>query len=300
MEIKIGPAVRQIRQKRGYPAKWMYTGLMSRSNYARFEDGGIDTASTNLYELTKRLNISLPEWAMLYNGLNGRDAGKLTAKVNGLLNAGWVAQDPAPLHQAAALCRELFAKYGYPNERLSGLVADALAIYLENGKDIAQPNAALAELVAYLDAMDTWFANDVALLHNILQILDIKTLLRMVTRYLYTVQNNTWLGQGSTSIPAQQELLQQSFATVIAAQDAAAFAQLLDQFNAMPMSERYVFPALMRQVYNAYAAYHRTGEAAALAPVAAVQTVVAAAATPDNADEVRRQVAALDAWFGRP
>ncbi|MCX2455238.1 helix-turn-helix domain-containing protein [Lacticaseibacillus nasuensis] len=300
MKLDIGPSIKAVRQKRGYSAKSMYTGLMSRSNYARFEEGAIDTSAANLYELTKRLNVSLPEWMMIYNQLNGRDVGKLTNQVNGLLNAGWTQQDPAQLCEAARICDELYARFQYPNEHLSALMASALATFLQNGQVIGAANAPRSELIAYLDAMDTWYANDVALLSNIMQILDLPTLLRLIVRYLLMVKNNPWLGQGSNSIPSQQEVLQQAFNTAISERDWAAYTKLLERFNAMPMSERYLFPTLMRQVYNAYAAYHQQPSAAALAPVHAVTAVITAADSPANLVELTRQVKALNAWCGVP
>lgn len=299
MKRNMGPTIKSVRQKRGYTAKAMYDRLMSRANYARFEDGQIDTSADNLYELTKRLNISMPEWTRIYNQALGRDAGgKTTLRVNRLLNQGWTEQDPAPLREAAQLCYELHERYHYPNELLSGLTADALATYLDNEGDNTKPNSYLDQIIDYLNQMDTWYANDVGLLSNVLQVLNVDTLMAMVTRYLFMVRNNPLLGEGSAFLPTQQEVIQQSFATPIREQNFEAFTQLLDYFNAMPMSERYFHPTLMRQVYNGFAEAVKSHDPAVFEQAAAaVTTVVKEAEAPSDAHELHSQVEAMRAWL---
>ncbi|MFD1441744.1 helix-turn-helix domain-containing protein [Lacticaseibacillus hegangensis] len=295
----IGQIIKQIRQKRGYTAKAMYDHLMSRANYARLEDGEIDTSAENLYELTKRLNISMPEWNQVYNENLGRDTGgKTTVRVNQLLNEGWVNQDPKPLREAAQLCYQLFAKYHYPNERLSGLTADALATYLENGQDKSKANDFLVQIIAYLDRIDTWYSNDVGLMFNVLQILDVEMLMKLVTRYLYMVKNNRWLAQGSAYLPSEPEVIQQCFWTTIQSQDFNTFKRLLDYFNAIPMSERYIYPTLMRQMYRAFAQYAQDHDQKRLdQTIQPVGQVLSESEMPSNHHEFVTQVAALRQWL---
>ncbi|WP_125707310.1 helix-turn-helix domain-containing protein [Lacticaseibacillus porcinae] len=295
----IGASVKTLRTKRGYTAKAMYTGLMSRANYARFEKGEIDTTAANLYELTKRLNISIDEWTRLYDQNRGRDVGgEKTMQVNQLLNTGWTTKQPEPLHQAAAICRDLYATYHYPNEHFSGLTAEALAIYLENHEDITQPNPALTEIITYLNGIETWYAKDVGLLYNVLQILPMQTLLQQVTRYLFMVKNNAWLGQGDTFLPSQPELVQQCFQPVIVQQDADTFHQLLTLFNGITMSERLIFPTLMRQIYQAFDRFTKDHDQLALDhTIDAVFTVIQPDVTPFNDQEVHQQVQLLRDWL---
>lgn len=299
MTTSIGQVIKKVRQKRGITAKAMYDHLMSRANYARLENGEIDTSAENLYELTKRLNISMPEWNQIYTENLGRDTGgKTTLRVNALLNEGWVKQDPKPLREAAQLCYQLFAKYHFPNERLSGLTADALANYLENDQDVARPNGALAQIIDYLDRMDTWYSNDVGLLCNVLQILDVETLMTMITRYLYMVKNNSWLAQGSAFLPSEPEVLQQGFATTIKSRDLTAFKQLLTYFNQITMSERFLYPTLMRRLYNAFAQSVQERAARPLnQEIETLAVVIAEADMPANHHEFVTQTAALKEWL---
>lgn len=298
-KTSIGQTIKLIRQKRGYTAKAMYDHLMSRANYARLEDGEIDTSAENLYELCKRLNISMPEWNQIYNESLGRDAGgKTTLRVNQLLNEGWVKQDPKPLREAAQLCYQLYDKYHYPNERLSGQTADALATYLDNGKDNTKPNPALAAIIDYLDKMDTWYSNDVGLFCNVVQILSVDTLMPMVTRYLYMVKNNALLAQGSTYLPSEPEVIQQCFWPVINSRDAHVFKQLLAYFNAVPMSERYLYSTLMRRIYNAFAQFAQDGDRPRLDKILqAVAGVIQEDDMPSDYHELMTQVAALEQWL---
>lgn len=295
----IGATIKTLRTKRGYTAKAMYTDLMSRANYARFEKGEIDTTAANLYELIKRLKISIEEWTRLYDQSLGRDlGGQKTLQVNQLLNTGWTTKQPEPLRQAAAICRELYTTYHYPNEHFSGLTADALATYLENEADNTRPNPALTEIITYLNRIETWYAKDVGLLYNVLQILPMTTLLEQVTRYLFMVKNNAWLGQGNTFLPSQPELLQQCFQPVIKQQDLATFQQLLALFNHITMSERMIFPALMRQIYQAFDHYLNVHDRQALDhTIDAVFTVIQKSDTPFNYQEVHEQVQLLQDWL---
>lgn len=59
-----GITVKQIREKKGLKAKDVYTGIVSRSSYFRFENGEHDTTVSNLFAFLDRLQVGVAEFSV--------------------------------------------------------------------------------------------------------------------------------------------------------------------------------------------------------------------------------------------
>ena len=89
-----------------------------------------------------------------------------------------------------------------------------------------------------------------------------------------------------------------SVPAAIAQQDADTFHQLLTLFNGITMSERLIFPTLMRQIYQAFDRFTKDHDQLALDhTIDAVFTVIQPNVTPFNDQEVHQQVQLLRDWL---
>lgn len=58
-----GQIIKQIREKRGYSAFDTYDGIITKTNYYRFEAGKSDTSSESFLQILTRLGVDLPNLA---------------------------------------------------------------------------------------------------------------------------------------------------------------------------------------------------------------------------------------------
>ncbi|ERL64347.1 hypothetical protein [Schleiferilactobacillus shenzhenensis] len=292
----IGPIIKQFRTSKSIAAKTVYQGIMSRANYFRFENGEIDTSATNLMEMLRRLNIMITEFANAYSSTDSAAATRTAQQIGQLMAAGAVTEDPAKFSAAAVLAEKSFAQTGYFGDRTTSLIASAFADYYHHGGQIAPRQPDLTIIRDFLYTTKTWYGYEVTLLFNILPLLDMDNLFPLLKRYLHRAAPLVQIEAGST-VPTTGDMLQQAFDPIIRQQDWPAYQELLRMFNAVPLQERFMYPRLMRQVYNTFANFHHDNDEDTLAGIPVIINLLKTLQMPTYLAQTEQQVAALRQWL---
>lgn len=291
--IASGQVIKTFRQVRGATPKQVYDGIMSRTNYARFERGAIDTATENLYLMLRRLNVSLREW---YYTLQQADEAQaaLLRQLDVLVAQGTQEEAPEPFRQAAKLTSDANARWQLPGMQHRRWLYLAYAAFYAQQQDVNQPNAWLAKLVALLTEAESWSTGDIEMLYNLLEIAPPATALQLIRRYLALIQQSPELLRYGFIAPG--DVLNEGMVAAVRQRDWAIFQALLDEFNRLQMTECHPAPLVFRRVCNLFAAAH-TGDEAALTQLPAVLTLLTTLDLPRLRDAVTEQIEALRAWL---
>lgn len=288
-----GHVIQAIRRARGMTAEQVYDGVTSRTNYARFEKGQIDTSTGNVYEFTRRLDVAFPEWDMMMADADGEQA-QLAKQFTDLSTEGLLHQSGAPFRQAAKLFAASYAKRRSPGLGHMVWVCNAQAVYYDHHADVMQPNYWRDRIVSYLDASESWFPGDVTILFDVLELMSPATALRLIRQYLTLLNQNPGLASAPPVSPGQ--ILYAGMISPVRMQNWAIFQELLNEFDQLPLDEGLTQPVVMRAVYNSYGAY-QSGDTAALDWLPdlldLLQVLDLSVARVDCLEQIER----LDAWF---
>lgn len=142
-----GQTVRRLRLGQGLPQKAVYTGIVSRSFYAKFEKGQTNISADKLFEILRRLDISPNEFLFQHRGMRPSAIQQLSKQID---------QD----YQAGDLqaMRDFYTANRY--HRLPEMRALALraytGVYAANQNILHMSNAPIAEVQALLAQTPQW------------------------------------------------------------------------------------------------------------------------------------------------
>ncbi|MFD1433193.1 Rgg/GadR/MutR family transcriptional regulator [Lacticaseibacillus yichunensis] len=291
---QIGPAIKRIRENKGLTQVKIYDGVMSRTNYARFEDGQIDSSATNLMEMLKRLNLLMTEFANLYDG-DTDTAIAVQQQALKLVNQGMTEQRPEPFLKAAALMATQYEDSHYIADHHTQLTLQIYADYMANDGHVVDAAPLLQQLLTYLEKNETWYSYEVSLLNNLMPMMTPNQLLVYLRIYMQRVSKLTQVDPGVASVG---EVLVQAFEVAINNRDFEIYQSLLALFDAQHLQERLLFPHLFRQAFDAFAAYTQDQDAAALqGKIDPLLLLVSTLQIPVNGAQLRQDIARLQAWL---
>ncbi|MCI2170997.1 helix-turn-helix domain-containing protein [Schleiferilactobacillus perolens] len=293
---KIGPIIKEFRTNKGIETRQVYEGIMSRANYFRFEKGTIDTSAENLMEMLRRLNIMIGEFANVYVGMDESVSAKTTAKIVQLMNNGTIHQRATPFIEAARLAEHSYAQTHYFGDHNTALIASVFADYYAHDKRIVNSQPQLAQLTGFLKEAETWYGYEVTLLFNILPVLTVKQLTILLPTYLKRVNKLVQFEAGNT-IPTRGDMLQQAFEPVINEQNIEVYRRLLADFNKEELQERYMYPRLMRTIFNAFLNYTDSHDPTTLKCVDTLLDMLKTLDMPIYREQTALEIQRLRAWL---
>lgn len=291
-----GPAIKILRERRGYAPKQMYEGVMSRTNYGRFERGLIDTSSANFVTLIKRLDAHTLGWERLYRVLEKQTSGLETPTLPRLVPDHCEPGHAAAYRAAAHRAEERFATTHYPGWEHAQWLNLAFASYLEHGLDPSQTNQWVNTILAYLAQLQRWFSPDFALAAGLTGIISAADTVTIAEQYLAALQQAPTIEVANLLPRSHGEMLVLWMRAPVQEQDWPHYSRLLKRFNETALDQRELVPLLMRRLYQCFADYH-DGQASALEPVAGMLRVVDQLKQPRLTREAHQAAAALRTWL---
>ncbi|MCI1686633.1 helix-turn-helix domain-containing protein [Schleiferilactobacillus harbinensis] len=142
-----GQTVRRLRLGQGLPQKAVYSGIVSRSFYAKFEKGQTNIGADKLFEILRRLTISPNEFLFQHRGMRPPAIQQLSKQIDQDYQAG----------DLQAL-RDFYTANRY--HRLPEMRALALraytGVYTANQNILHMSNAPIAEVQALLAQTPQW------------------------------------------------------------------------------------------------------------------------------------------------
>ncbi|KRL12454.1 hypothetical protein FD09_GL003040 [Schleiferilactobacillus perolens DSM 12744] len=147
MMITYGPTIRRLRTNQHLPQKAVYTGIVSRSFYAKFEKGETNISADKLFALLQRLNIGVTEFLYQHRGMEPSVTEKLRRQIRDNYQQG----------NFKAL-RAFYATNRYhalPEMRALAVTAYAL-VYITGHNSLHMSNAPIVEFQAVLQNTPDW------------------------------------------------------------------------------------------------------------------------------------------------
>lgn len=170
MKEYIGKRIKEIRLKKGIPAKQMYHNLLSRSMYYKFENGKCDISQHLYRELCRRLNVTLDEIENLYD-----QADNYTYMFH-LLTKYFKQRESTKLEQIQLFFFEKYQEEKNIRYDHYALICQVLLTYMrENRLD----RLAAQKIKDYLNSIDTWMEYEYQLFKTCLYAYEVEELWQM-------------------------------------------------------------------------------------------------------------------------
>ncbi|KRK71139.1 hypothetical protein [Lacticaseibacillus nasuensis] len=287
---ELGPAIKRLREWRGYAPKQLYDGVMSRTNYARFERGIIDTSSSHLIVFLRRLAPTLRNWrqldaAMLPAGTEAPGAGVARLR-----------RQQAGGSQYQALAAVLAADYRHTRDPARQREQWLALAWAQRLNEPTAANPWRQRLLTDLFQQSRWFEADFQLADALFPLLDAPTTWRLALRDLAARSDNSVAALSNIGAIPTGDLFVSWFDRAIAERDWPVYQALLAAFNQQDFNEWVMLPRVMRHIYNAFA-QAAAGDRQTVAALPTMMQAVAALGEPALSAPAEATSAALTAWL---
>jgi len=173
----IGLIIKQIREDKGISPKEVYTGIMDRTNYWRFENGMIESYFVNVFQIINRLNITFEEFMFLIEEENLKEEQQEKEEFIKL----WGNSDITGLEKLKNKANHLYRETGQIKYLLREM---NLVVYINMLMDRPYNKTAVKKIKNYLFKVENWHTFELDLLGNSLFIFDIDTAMLLYRKSL--------------------------------------------------------------------------------------------------------------------
>ncbi len=179
-----GQIIKQIREKRGYSAFDTYDGIITKTNYYRFEAGKSDTSSESFLQILTRLGVDLAEFGSIYRQEYIKEAD--VNMVYAHYPQAKTQKDYRTLNYLGDIMNRAFEQTKSKLFQHNAMIFKIWADGYEHGK-LTTTKAELQFLLDYVKKAETWYRYDITLYTDIMDYLDWDDL---VTTLPYVVQRS--------------------------------------------------------------------------------------------------------------
>ncbi len=246
----IGTTVKKIRQDKGILAKTVYSGIVTRSSYFRFENGETDTAADNLLSFLGRLQVSINEFVTLLFDQTYHYR-RTIENVNLNIYQAMAGSSRAILKQEQARLSALHKETGLLVDYHNYLKLGMYAEYLEK-KQLDKTAPHLTILVRYLFSIDNFYQYELALFVSICKLLPLETINVLLPRAMKTAQR---LPIPSLRHVSPIEVLNNVILAAIDHQNYPFFKRFVSLSKTAVVSQNAIFAGMCRAVYLEFIAY---------------------------------------------
>lgn len=244
-----GVTVKQIREKKGLKAKDVYTGIVSRSSYFRFENGEHDTTVSNLFAFLDRLQVGVAEFSV---ELATQWPQMLPCVERNHSALGMLSQ--TQLDQLVVEFRANYDKTHTLGDYHNILKIELYQEY-QRTQHISETAENLKILSTYLFDIEEWYQYELLLFQSICKLLPCETIDALLPR-VTKVEKRTASGAAKTTAV---EVMNTVILTTLSKRDYRYFKKFVQLAQQMAVPETALLDGIYFAMYQDFIAY-RQGE----------------------------------------